>query len=658
MPNLPYPDQMIGGGDTQALATARLTYPNPFLDLSRFFMPRTIKSLLKLCRIFYYRNEFVNNVITKLSEYPVTDLILEGIEDDKLRYQYRELIDHHIQIKRLLIEIGLDYFTYGNCFVSTNMKFRRFLQCPSCGETIPVERSKYQWKNFSFHIDCPRCSSKDVTAKVDDRYLKHAKYFKFIRWSPENISIDHDELTGENHYYYDMQPNTKKGIIDGKREVIERTPMLFIEAVKHNRKILLDPANLYHFKRATLAEEDQGWGKPLILSALPMLWYMQTLRRGNEAIAADHLVPMRAVFPSSQGNVDPFTQMNLGTWRSAIEDNLSRWRRDPNHIAVIPIPIGYQGLSGDAKMLQVTPELKFLEELIINSFGVPTEFIKGGATWTSSSVSLRIVENHFLTYREELHDFLNYFAGPKIAAFLDFPPVKFTLKKFRMSDDIQTKEALIQLAQLGKISDSYLQVEFGLDPNEQRKYAKIDNKFTIDEQMEQLIAQAEIQGKSTVLLERYKAKAMAEFLEEQARIRERMFTIELKQELQAPDQDPSDILQKYAAQLAGMDPMTQQQILAKLQQNTPLAFSFVVQRLQAIFGGTPEQQAESTMREREMAHEKEIAKSEQSHEKEMAEHENKKMDHETKKMEHEEKSWPHEERMAKEKARQPAKGGK
>ena len=632
------------------------------MDLSRFFMPKTIKSLFKLCRIFYYRNEFVNNVITKLAEYPVTDLVLEGIDDEKTRTKYEELINHHIKIKRLLIEIGLDYFTYGNCFVSSNMKFKRFLKCPKCGQVEPVERIKYAWKNFSFVGNCTKCGSASVTFGVDDQYLKHPKYFTFIRWGPENITIDHDELTNENKYYYEMQAGVKKGIHEGKRDVVERTPMLFIEAVKNNRKILLDPSNLYHFKRATLAEEDKGWGKPLILSALPMLWYMQTLRRGNEAIAADHLIPMRALFPSSQGNVDPFTQMNLGQWRGAVEDNLYRWRRDPNHIAVFPIPIGYQALGGDAKALNVTPELKFLEELVINSFGVPTEFIKGGATWTSSSVSLRIIENHFLTYREELHDFLNYFAAPKIAAFLDFPPAKMKLKKFRMSDDIQAKEALLQLAQLNKIADSYLQEEFGLDPRLQKSYAAHDNKHNIDIQTEQLTAQAEMVGKQTVITERYRAKAMEAFLEEQARIRERLFVVELKQELQAADQDPSDILQKYTAQMAGMDPMLQQQTIIGLQQTSPLAASFILQRLQSMFGGTPEQQAEMAMREKEMTHEKSLATQEQKHEeknqaieREKMQHDDKKMEHDSKKMEHEKEMAPHEERMAKEKAKAPAK---
>lgn len=655
MPNLPYSDMQLGGGDAQALAYTRLVYPNPFLDLSRFFMPKTIKSLFKLCRIFYYRNEFVNNVITKLAEYPITDLVLEGINDTQTQERYNELVHHHIKIKRLLIEIGLDYFTMGNSFVSANMAFRKFLVCPKCSHTEAVERVKYAWKNYSFVGDCKNCGSASVTFRVEERHLKHPKYFNFIRWSPENIDIVHNEITGENKYYYEMPAATKKQIVEGKRNAIETTPQLFIDAVKNNRKILLDQNNLYHFKRATLAEEDKGWGKPLILAALPMLWYMQTLRRGNEAIAADHLIPMRSLFPSSQGNIDPFTQMNLGAWRNAVEDNLYRWRRDPNHIAVFPIPIGFQALGGDAKALNVTPELKFLEELVINSFGVPTEFIKGGATWTSSSVSLRIIENHFLTYREELHDFLNYFAAPKIAAFLDFPPVKMKLKKFRMSDDIQAKEALIQLSQLNKIADSYLQEEFGLDPKLQKAYANLDNKHNIDMQTEQLTAQAEMMGKQAVITERYRAKATEAFMEESARIRERLFVVELKQELGAADQDPSDILQKFTAQIAGMDPMLQQQTIVGMQQRMPLSAGFIIQRLQTMYGGTPEQQAEMAMREKEMGHEQQMAKQEEKITEKQQAHEDKKMEHDTKKMEHEKEMAPHKERMAKEKAKGDAK---
>ena len=60
-----------------------------------------------------------------------------------------------------------------------------------------------------------------------------------------------------------------------------------------------------------------------------------------------------------------------------------------------------------------------IEETIINSLGVPLEFIKGGSTFTSGSVSLRIVENHFITYRELLTDFVNHFFIKKMVELLN-----------------------------------------------------------------------------------------------------------------------------------------------------------------------------------------------------------------------------------------------
>jgi hypothetical protein len=580
MPTSPYDGTYLQATDATVGTYSRLAYPNPFFDLSRNYYPKTVKSLFKYCRIFFYQNEFIHNVISKLASYPITDFIYDGLNDDSVKENYQELADHHLKLKSLLIEIGLDYYVYGNCIISANMKFKKFLICPVCGNSVPVEKVSYRWVNYGFTGDCAQCQNKAVQFTVQEKYLKNPKYFKFIRWAPENITIDFDELTGESRYFYNMNEKTRKGIQSGKKEVVERVPELFITAIKENKKIELDTRNLYHFKRPTLAEEDQGWGKPILLPVMKMLWYMQTLRRGNEAIVSDHLVPMRALFPAAQGNLDPFSQMNLGQWRSNVEEQVLRWRRDPNHVGVFPIPIGYQSLGGDAKMLMVTPELQFLEESIINSLGVPIEFIKGGSTWTSSSVSLRIVENGFLNYREQITDFLNYFVVPKIKYFLGYPPVTMRLKKFKMSDDVQAKELVLQLSQLNKISDSYVLEEFGIDPVEDRKYRKSDSEFGLELSMDQMKAQSEAQGKGQVILARYQTLAQLAAQEEAARANEKKFSAELVAELKITDQDPSDVLQKTSLTIQNMDPKTQQAYLAKIQQEAPRSFGFIMARLQ------------------------------------------------------------------------------
>jgi len=571
---------MMGASDASIATYTRLQYPNPFFDLSRHYFPKSVKTLFKYCRIFFYQNEFIHNVVNKLASYPITDFIYDQVHDETVRENYRELADHYLKLKSFLVECGLDYFTYGNCIVSANMKFKRFLECPICQDSQPAENRNYKWQQYEFVGICDKCGNNGVHFKMVDRFLKNPKYFKLIRWAPENINIDYDELTGEMRYFYSMNEKTRKGILNGKREVIERVPELFIKAIKENKKIELDPKNLYHFKRPTLAEEDQGWGKPLLLPAMKMLWYMQTLRRGNEAIVADHLIPMRSLFPEAQGNLDPFTQMNLGQWRSNVEDQLMKWRKDPNAVGIFPIPIGYQSLGGDARMLMVTPELKYLEESIINSLGVPIEFIKGGSTWTSSSVSLRIVENGFLNYREQMSEFLNYFVVPKIKYFLGYPPVRIRLKKFKMSDDLQAKELLMQLAQLGKLADSTLLEEFGIDPVEERKIRKSDGDFALELVMDQAIQQAEAQGKGQVVMARYQTEAQLAAQEQAARVNESKFQVELIQEMGITDANPSDVLQKQAIIVAGMPPDKQQQYLTILAKKAPHTFGFLVQRLQ------------------------------------------------------------------------------
>jgi hypothetical protein len=301
--------------------------------------------------------------------------------------------------------------------------------------------------------------------------------------------------------------------------------------------------------------------------------------------------------------------MNLGQWRSSVEEQILRWRRDPNHLGVFPIPIGMQSLGGDARVLMVTPELKYLEESIINALGVPLEFIKGGSTWTSSSVSLRIVENMFLGYREQITDLINYFIMPKVKYYLGYPPVKMKLKKFKMSDDVQAKELLLQMSQLGKVSDSYLQEEFGIDPVEERQYRKSDNTYNLDLQSDTMKAQAEAQGRGQVILARYQADAQLVMQEEAARADERKFAKELILELGITDEDPSDVLQKQAIVLSNMDPQKQQSFLMALQKKAPFTYSFLIKRLQ-ITGAmaAPEEERAMAMAQEQHAMEMEKAK--------------------------------------------------
>ncbi len=564
---------------------ARQKYPNPFFDLSKVYMPKGIKSILKFCRMFFYRNEFIHSVLHKMTEYPITPLLFENLEDHGLVTKWQTILYHHLKIKTFLIEVGLDYHVFGNCFISAVQKFRRQLRCTACQELTDVADFKSKTLKFSSYRYmgiCPHCMNNNVEFKIEDISINEPQAIKFVRWAPELIDINYDPFTGDREYFYNLDQTTKRAVNSGNLDKINKIPKIFIDSMKQNKKIKIDPNNLYHLKRPDISEEDMSWGKPTILPAMSLIWYMQTLRRGNEAIALEHVVPMRAIYPASTGDVNPLLQMNLAGWKSRVQEEMDNYRNDPNYIGIFPIPLGYQSLGGDAKALLLTPELRFLEETIINSLGVPVEFIKGGTTWTGSSISLRIVENGFLSYREHLEDLLNYFIIPKIVGMLQYGSIKVRFKRFRMSDDTETKNLAIQLNQMGKLADSLLMQEFGFDQTENLNTMKTD----LDQQalMDKKRAGVQAAVNNIVAIEQMRGQAQAEsaYMEEKSIMSEEMFADEIASEAGSwmDNLDTSSFMRKLTAQLMGVDPQQQAMYLAKLQMRMPTIASLLAQRLQ------------------------------------------------------------------------------
>ena len=223
--------------------------------------------------------------------------------------------------------------------------------------------------------------------------------------------------------------------------------------------------------------------------------------------------------------------------------------------------------------------MKFLEEEIINSLGVPLEFIKGGSTFTSGSVSLRIVENHFLNYRELLRDFLNYFVVSKITQYLDYPSVTLNFKKFKMADDIQAKQVVMNLNQAGKLSDAKMLEEFGYNYETENTAIDESLKFQRSRLLEDNKAQAKAQGEATVIGGTYQVRAQKAMEQEQLRIQTEMFQEELSVELQAIPEEPHKIIDKYALEISMMDEAVALKTIQTLAKTMPTTATLIQSRL-------------------------------------------------------------------------------
>lgn len=489
-------------------------YPSPFFDIAQTYMPPTVKELFRWCAYFFYKDPMIGSVVTKIAEYPVTDFVYNA-DQKHVREGWKRIIEDELNLKPFLIEIGLDYFCYGNAFISINLPFVRWLECPSCNECYKLADStfKFQFKGFEFFFSCTKCQ-KEVKGTIKDRPIRDRTGINFIRWDPRNIDIHYNPLTGRSKYRYKIPNKTKRAIQQGVREILVDTPAIYFEALKKNRDIALSDQNIFHFKRPTLAEQDMGWGKPLIIHSMGRMFYLYVLRRAQEAIALQRILPLEFIFPQANSQQDPYQHVNLSNWQGMVQDEIRKWRIDPNYISVVSVPLGFERLGGDGRALLLGPEIEVTNKEITGGMGVPIEFVFGGLSWSGSSVSLRTLENHFLMYRRLLLRFINW-AKNRVRLYLNYPDVEIGFTEFKMADDIQRKQIVIQLNAANKISDHTMLTELGFDYDDELKMIEKEADQRNRIQAVTMKAQAEAQGEAQIVAAKYQARANEAMMEAQ-----------------------------------------------------------------------------------------------------------------------------------------------
>lgn len=436
-------------------------YPNQFFDLAQQYMPPTIKELFRWCTYYYYNSPLIGAAMKKVSRYPITDLIFEDNLESN-RNVWDKILNTELSIKERLMEINLDYHTYGNAFISVHFPFTRFLICKECKNSQPIRQWKWDFRgsDYQFSGVCSACSHSGAV-NVKDVPYRNRKGIRLVRWNPENIHIKFNEYTGRYIYMYSVPGKLRNAILRGDRDIVEDIPIIVLEALKNRRMIRFNADNIKHLKAPTLAEQDQGWGKPAIIHVLKDMYYLYTLRRAQEAIAMEHIVPFDMIYPLPNAQQDPYIHTDLASWRQQVENVIIKHRRDPNFKGVIPIPIGFGRLGGDGKALLLSPEINYITQTVVGGLGLPQEFLFGGLNWTGSSVSLRTLENDFIQNRSQLIDFM-YWLKDKLRIWLNISDLKsMRFSDFRMADDIQRNQQLIGLNAQRKVSDQTLLTELG-----------------------------------------------------------------------------------------------------------------------------------------------------------------------------------------------------
>lgn len=489
-----------------------LRYPSPFFDIGHTYLPPSMKALLRWCRYYYLVNPLINTVIHKMAEYPITEIVIDE-KDPEVKAKWEDLIGKHLRYRAFQIEAGLDYYTYGICAVTLHLPFTKYLVCTNCKTKYKAQKVFYRWRNLDYYITCEKCGH-DGAAKVEDFFERDVRRIRLQRWNPENLNVEPGFAGADPVYTFDIPLTLRNDILIGKKAVLDTIPDTFIEAMKRNKTIRFADDNLFILKRPIISQKEEGWGMPMILPVLKDSYYLQVLRKAQEAIAQEHIVPLRVLFPQAgSGSSDPYTTVSLDSWKSRMENEIAKWKYDNNYIPILPLPIGTQTIGGDGKALGLYQEMEMWSQHIVSGMGVPQELVFGGLTYSGSNVSLRMLENMFIGYRIDHDNMLNQFVIRRIAHFMGWPVTSAHMRRFKMADDLQRTAFLFQLNQAQKLSDETLLQEADQDPvvEKQRREGELEQQLSFQKKMQ--LAQAATQGEASLVQMEFQIKGQQKMQE-------------------------------------------------------------------------------------------------------------------------------------------------
>lgn len=541
------------------------SHPNPAFNFLTGFVPRKLKDLFKWCEYLSVKSAHIYAAMRKFGSLAVTELEYGG-SNEALKRTYSQLFDKHVKIKMALLTALLDKHIYGNHFTSIYKPFVRNLKCPDCDTMVNIQHTDYKFdlKKLSFTYRCKRCR-KDVRARVVDRKLSNKSKIHIIRWDPKLIDIDYNPITGQSVYYYSIPEDQKAKVKKGSKHLINTMPMEFLQAIKDDRLFEFDKDAIFHLKVPSPSGLEQQWGLPSLASTIDLFMHTMVLRKANEAIALEHLVPFRVLHPAQTNGLDPTQNINLERWKNEMKAGMRRFRRDPLHMMFAPVAVGVTNIGGDGRAMLTLGELQEADKGIMAALGIPQEFLYGGLTKAGMEGTLRLIENQLQDDVDDVNDLSQWYADT-IGKFLGYERIEVSLTRLKMIDDTETKETMIKLATGADgvpnvVSLTTLAEKIGFDLVKERARRK-------QEQLDELRLQMDIKAETLKIQNTLTAQVQQQISGTQGLNYDQQAVIAQADEL--------------AQQLAGLDTGQRRSKLHSLQAEDFVMYSVVIQRLEEL----------------------------------------------------------------------------
>lgn len=474
----------IGYGSRNSLSDASSSsmdkYPNPFCDIASEYMPSDIYTMFEMAEFLWNTMPPFAEVGRKVVSYFITDFEFEGGTDEE-RKSIKSFLDDDMKLKRELMACGRDMMVYGQTFVSVYVPFHRSLVCPDCGSRFSIGRIPYKFVPDSddphFMCECPKCRKGSTRFFVSDTMSRDRSRVKLVRWSPKNIMVSVHPISGRKKICLDFNrmPRFVKLVREGSLTALKDTPWDIIKAICEgsNRLFQLNEDMVLHVGEPSLAGMDnfKGWSVPPLLSSFKLAFYIQLLRRYDEAFVLDFIIPFRVMYPDmpASNNIDPIQGMPMTQFVNQLQSMVERKRKNITDIQIAPFKIGYQLMGGEGKALSPKDNIELAMQELLNANGYPAEMYTGNLRVEASPIALRLMERRWSEMVDGFNDIITWTLDAVTKHFNWSRHVKCRMRSITLADDLERKAITLQAAAGGDLSKTTAYSQFGIDFKEEQK---------------------------------------------------------------------------------------------------------------------------------------------------------------------------------------------
>lgn len=453
-------------------------YPNPFCDIASTYVPSDLNEIFSWAEYLMLSVTPFRAVSQRVVRYFLTDLVLEGQSDDE-REKYEDFLNNQLHMLQQLAEIGDDYLCYGNALISIYFPFDRFLICPHCGTTYHIAAIKYKFDRSkgTFKCDCGKCENKQVEMRREDRRSPDTTRVRLIRWSPKDIRLRVHPISGKIEYYLKLDSTFVAKVLEGEPFYLNETPWAMVDAClksdKNKKEYLFKfrDDSIYHMRCSTLAGLPiKGWAIPPILPNFKLAYYVQLLRRYDEAIALDFIIPFRILFPNNTapGGQDALSTIGMTAFVGHMQQMINAKRKNLTDIQIAPFSVGYEMLGGEAKTLAPKDNIALAVDELLNAMGFPAELYKGTLSIQAFPVALRLFEKQWNSLVDGFNDFIAW-TLKRLSRHFMWGEVTGTLRSVTLADDIERKALSLQAAAGQDVSKQTAYRPLGIDYMEEQR---------------------------------------------------------------------------------------------------------------------------------------------------------------------------------------------